>query len=179
MQFFVLFIHGPAAAGKHTIGSLVSERLNLPLFHNHLAVDLVKTLFDFGTEEFIRLREDLWRSSFEAATRTHRSFIFTFQPEVTVDPKLMVKLRSIVEQGGGRVHYVELLCKDDEVERRIGNPSRTKFGKLIDPGIYRELKAQGAFNFPPFPQPLISIDTEQVAPEVAASKIADAVSKIN
>ena len=45
----VFFIFGPAAAGKYTIGKLVSESLALPLFHNHLTVDLVATLFEFGS----------------------------------------------------------------------------------------------------------------------------------
>ncbi len=50
-----VFIHGPAAAGKYTIGSHLSERIGLPFFYNHLTVDLVRTLFEFGTKEFIHL----------------------------------------------------------------------------------------------------------------------------
>ena|GEM_PF-3377967 len=46
----VVFIHGPAASGKHTIGSLLSAATGLLLFHNHFAVNLVKTLFEFGRE---------------------------------------------------------------------------------------------------------------------------------
>jgi hypothetical protein len=69
MSLFVVFIHGPAASGKHTIGNLVSEQLGVPLFHNHLTVDLVGTLFDFGTEAFIELRAEIWRSAFTAAGR--------------------------------------------------------------------------------------------------------------
>jgi len=35
---YVAFIHGPAPAGKHTIGMRLSKETGLPLFHNHLAV---------------------------------------------------------------------------------------------------------------------------------------------
>ncbi|MEJ2087716.1 MAG: AAA family ATPase [Gammaproteobacteria bacterium] len=175
MSFYVVFLHGPAAAGKHTVGTRVSERLGIPLFHNHLTVDLVKSLFEFGTEPFNRLRAQIWRAAFEAASSAKRSFVFTFNPEVTVDPGLIVDLHDTVVSRGGRVHYVALHCSDDEIERRIGNESRRRFGKLIDPGLYRELKAQGGFAFPPLPDPLITIDTEQLGADEAAIRIVGAV----
>jgi len=171
MSFDVIFIHGPAAAGKHTVGSLVSARLDIPLFHNHLTVDLVKTLFDFGTPEFMTLRAEIWRSSFQQAARVRRSFVFTFNPERTVAPSLMTELSDLVTDAGGRVHYVELRCSDAEIERRIDNPSRHRFGKLTDPALYREFKSQGGFEFPEFPAPLVVIDTESMAPEAAAELI--------
>jgi hypothetical protein len=49
----VVFICGPAASGKHTIGARLSRRLSLPLFHNHLTVDLAKMLFEFGTVGYV------------------------------------------------------------------------------------------------------------------------------
>ena len=65
--FTVLFIHGPAAAGKHTVGSRLAELSGLPLFHNHLTVDLVSTLFEFGSDGFVQLRADIWKAAFRAA----------------------------------------------------------------------------------------------------------------
>ena len=60
-----------------SIGAILQSRMGIPLFHNHLAVDLVRTLFEFGTDSFIRLREEIWMSSFSEAARAGRSFIFT------------------------------------------------------------------------------------------------------
>ncbi|MCH9646621.1 MAG: ATP-binding protein [Deltaproteobacteria bacterium] len=171
MGLEVLFLHGPAAAGKHTIGSIVAKRLELPLFHNHLTVDLVKTLFDFGTPEFARMREAIWKLSFQAAAEAGRSFLFTFNPEITVRPELIPELQDLVEERGGKVHYVELLCSDDEVVRRIDNPSRAQFGKLTDPAIFREFKDQGGFDFPPLPSPILTVDTERTMPEESAAAI--------
>ncbi len=59
--------------------------------------------------------------------------------------------------------------------RRIGNQSRRAFGKLTDPAVYRAFKAQGGFDYPPFPEPLISIDTESMQAPEAAGKIVNAV----
>lgn len=175
MTFSVVFIHGPAASGKHTIGSLVSERLGLPLFHNHLTVDLVKALFEFGTEPFTKLRASIWRETFKTACDSQRSFVFTFNPESTVEPSLIDELVSYVDNAGGVVHYVELTCSDKEIVRRIGNESRRKFGKLTDASIYMEFKKAGGFDFPPFPSPLISVDTGITEAEVAAEKIVEAL----
>ena len=55
----VIFIHGPAASGKHTIGAELSRLTGLPLFHNHLAVDTALSLFAFGTPEFKNVRASI------------------------------------------------------------------------------------------------------------------------
>jgi hypothetical protein len=98
----VIFLHGPPAASKYNVGKALSALLGIPLFHNHLTLDLVKALFDFGTPGFVALREQVWRVAFEAAAATGQSFIFTFNPEQTVDPDLIGRLERIIEQGGRR-----------------------------------------------------------------------------
>lgn len=171
----LIFIHGPAAAGKHTIGQLLSEKLSIPLFHNHLVVDVAKSLFDFGDPSFIRIREAMWRLCFEEASKAGKSFIFTFNPERTVDPKLIQDLVDMYANAGGEVIYVELLCSDEEVLRRIDNESRKQFGKLTDGRLYKQFKAGGGFDFPEFPEPLIKIDTEMSFPIESVNRIVKAL----
>jgi cytidylate kinase len=50
-------IHGPVAAGKLTVARELSHLTGFRLFHNHLTVDAVAAVFDFGSEPFILLRE--------------------------------------------------------------------------------------------------------------------------
>lgn len=76
----LLFIYGPVAAGKLTIARLISERTGLPLFHNHIVVDAVATVFPYGSEAFVRLRELFWLETISAAAEAGRSLIFTFAP---------------------------------------------------------------------------------------------------
>ncbi len=179
MTFYVLFIRGPAAAGKHTIGSLVSERLELPLFHNHLTVDLARTLFEFGTPAFVALRAHIWRAAFHAAAAERRSFIFTFNPESPVDPALMEELAETISSASGRVFYVELVCSDEEVVRRIDSPSRHRFGKLTDATVYRAAKAQGRFEVPALPEALARIDTEAGTPQASSEMIVRALERVS
>ncbi len=168
----VIFIHGPAAAGKYTIGSLLSRKLGVPLFHNHLTVDLVSTLFEFGTPEFIKLREEIWLQSFQQAAKADQSFIFTFHPEATVADNTVQRLQACIEENGGQVQYIQLTCSDTEVLQRIANKSRQEFGKLSDPELYKHLRDEGAFEFPPLPTASLRLDTDLISAEEAADQIA-------
>ncbi len=174
----VIFLHGPAAAGKHTIGTVLSTLVDMPLFHNHLVVDAVSALFDFGTEPFIQLREEMWLAAFKVAADASRSFIFTFNPEATVEPGLIKRLDAIVQERGGRIWYVALNASDDAVKARLNSPSRAQFGKLLDAELYATLKRDGRFDFPALPAALISVDTETQAPIESARMIADAYTRV-
>ncbi len=165
----VVFIHGPVASGKRTIGARLSEATGIPLFHNHLTVDLVATLFGLFTEPFIRLRATLWRESFSEAARAGQSFIFTFTPEASVDRGLVDELTRIVEDAGGQVHFVALTCSREKILARLPNPDRSN--KLNDPRVYEEVERDGGFEFPPMPESSVSVDTAAVSPSEAVATI--------
>jgi len=171
----VIFIHGAAASGKHTIGSRLADLTGLPLFHNHLAVDAAKSLFSFGTPAFNEVRAQIWRTAFREAAAARISFIFTFHPEATVEPSLIDELVGSVHAAGGRVHFVALTCAPTTVLRRLGEPSRTNFGKLTDAALYQQLEGQGAFEFPNLPVPLLTINTDEHIPDDSARMIETAV----
>lgn len=167
----VIFIHGPAAAGKFTVGSKLADLTGLPLFHNHLTVDLVLSLFDFGSPGFIELRETLWLNTFRIATSASRSFIFTFHPEATVTPGFVAQAQETVEAGGGKVEFVELLCAPDTVRERLAGADRAAFNKLTDVTLYDQLEAGGSFDYPKLPDASITIDTGAMGPDQAAAAI--------
>lgn len=174
----VIFIFGPAASGKYTIGTLVSERLGIPLFHNHLTVDLVSSLFEFGTPGFVKLREQIWLESFKEAAIADQSFVFTFHPEASVANDMLPRLESCIEENGGEVQYIELVCSDTEVLNRINSESRQNFGKLTDAEFYKQLQQNGAFEFSALPEPLLRIHSDQVSAEEAAEQIAGRLSSL-
>lgn len=97
----LLFLYGPVASGKLTIGRLVAERTGIPLFHNHLIVDAVSAVFPFGSEPFVRLREGFWLEMMGAAAQAGRSLIFTFTPEPTVAEDFPERARSGSPQPAG------------------------------------------------------------------------------
>jgi hypothetical protein len=168
----LVFIHGPAAVGKLTVARELAALTGFRLFHNHLTVDLVSSLFAFGTPSFVNLREEIWLAAFSEAARNNLSLIFTFNPERTVREKFIQDATDAVESSGGRVAFVELTCSETELERRMEDPSRKEFGKLASLEQYRSLKSAGAFEFPGLPSEL-SVDTTNQAPGVTAQVIND------
>lgn len=160
----VVFIYGPAASGKHTIGSLVAEELGIPLFHNHLTVDLALALFDFGTTPFRALRASIWSDAFRAAAEVGRSFVFTFHPEATVDPALVDGLIGTIEDAGGSVLLVELVCPRETVLERLDSESRHAFGKMTDRDLYEEIESRGGFEFAGLGEADLQVDTSRHTP---------------
>src|SRR3712207_7208112 len=80
----LVFLHGPAGAGKLTTARAVERLVGYPVFHNHLVVDMLTTFFPFGSPAFVRLREEFWLAVFAEAAKVGRSLTFTFTPEATV-----------------------------------------------------------------------------------------------
>jgi hypothetical protein len=171
MELF--FLHGPAAAGKLTVARELATLTGFRLFHNHLVVDALTAVFDFGTEPFIRLREQWWLSVFREAAQRDVSLIFTFVPERTVSPTFVSETLKAVEAAGGRVRFVALTCPMEEVERRLESLSRAAFGKLRSRELLRSLQQSGAFTYPPLPDSGLSIDTSQCSPPEAVRRIRD------
>jgi hypothetical protein len=169
----LLFLHGPAAVGKLTVARELAHMTGFRLFHNHLIVDALTAVFDFGTEPFIMLREQVWTDIFREAAQRNVSLIFTFAPERTVGPFFIQHTIDAVESAGGRVLFVALTCPIDELERRMESASRAAFGKLQSVALFRELQQTGTFVYPQLPDSRLSIDTSRMSPHEAANKICD------
>lgn len=168
----LIFVHGPPAAGKLTVARVLSERTGLPVFHNHLVVDAVGSVFAFGSEPFVRLREQWWLAAFEQAARIDRSLIFTFAPEPTVAPDFPERARQLVEAAGGRVSFVAIDVSPQEQEKRLVDPRRAAFGKLTSVALLRELRSQFDACAAAMPASAVRIDTGAMSPDDAAGAIA-------
>lgn len=169
----LIFLHGLPGVGKLTVAQELAKLTGYKVFHNHLAVDLVTSVFEFGNPNFVRLRETIWLEVFAAAQREKLpGLIFTFAPERTVRPTFIEQVNELVAGDGGEVVFVELSCAEAEIERRIVEPSRAQFGKLSSLELFRELKTSGAFSYPEMPDSSLTIDTTSVSPTNAATRIA-------
>lgn len=51
----LVFVVGPPAVGKMTVGRELAARTGLVLFHNHHTIDLVLRFFPYGTPPYQRL----------------------------------------------------------------------------------------------------------------------------
>ncbi len=167
----LVIIHGPPAAGKHTVGAEIARRTGFKLFHNHVTIDCVKSVLEFGGPEFWSLNTLIRVAIIAAAARQNISVIHTFCYEYAADDEQFAELVAAAEDNGGEVHIVLLRCDPDERKRRIGNESRVRIGKLTDPdsvdrpGKIIELSK-------PFPgRETLIIDTTRTSPDATASQI--------
>ena len=167
----LIFIHGPAAAGKLTVARELQKITGLPVFHNQLVVDALTPVFPFGSPQFVRLREVMWLAVFREAARSGRSITFTFVPEKTVTESFVREAVNAVHAEGGRIVFVELTCPASVQEERIEAASRTEFGKIRSVKELRELRASGAFEVGSLPDSGLTIDTSKIGAAEAAQKI--------
>ncbi|MGA8940483.1 MAG: AAA family ATPase [Acidobacteriaceae bacterium] len=172
----LLWIYGLPATGKHTVAQHLAALTGYKLFHNHLAVDLLLSVFDFGSEPFINLREQIWLSVFEQAAATNLpGLIFTFAPERTVRPSFIPTALSLLASHNATVDFVELTCPLRELKQRLDNPSRQRFQKLTSTELFDQLHANGVFDTTHMPPPRLTIDTSHHTPEAVAAHISEAL----
>ncbi|MBC7929739.1 MAG: AAA family ATPase [Rubrivivax sp.] len=165
----LIFLHGLPGVGKLTVARGVAELTGFKVFHNHLAVDLVQSLFEFGSPPFVELRETIWLAAFSQAVEAELDgLIFTFAHDRTVREGFIGSVRKVVEATGGEVLFVELKCSPEELEARLAHPSRRSFGKLASVEQFRELSEAGAFACPDALADRLVLDTTGVsAPDAA------------
>lgn len=175
----LIFIYGFPAVGKLTVARELARLTKFPLFHNHLVVDVVLSLFEFGTPPFVELREKIWLDMFKKASEVRLpGLIFTFAFDRSVTRAFIGNLQRAVEANDGEILFVELTCESDELEKRITDPSRQKFGKLSSLEQYRELNAAGAFVDPGIPRGGLSIDVTTREPRETAKLIAQGLNLV-
>ena len=169
----LVFLHGMPGVGKLTIARELATLTGFKLFHNHLTVDLVLSLFEFGSAPFVKLRERIWLEAVaEACDARFEGMIFTFAFEKTVRDEFVPSVVTLMESRGGEVIFVNVHCDPEALERRITDPGRAKFGKLTSLELFRQLNNDGTFATPNYLSDRITVDTTNLSPTEAAQKIA-------
>ncbi|MDE3201541.1 MAG: AAA family ATPase [Acidobacteriota bacterium] len=170
----LIFLFGIPATGKLTVGQELASLTGYKLFHNHLAIDLLLSVFEFGSPGFVELREMIWLSVFRTACAEDiPGLIFTFATEATVRPQFINETIKTVSEAGGSVEFVELTCPIDQLRSRIDSESRRGYQKLTSVELFDQLHREGTLTSFPMPQPIFSIDTNQCTPAEAAHRITE------
>jgi hypothetical protein len=134
----LLFIIGPPAVGKMTVGHEVAARTGFKLFHNHHTIDLALRFFEFGTPPFQRLVGEFRRRIFEeVAASDLPGLVFTYVWAFDDEPDAAAGEAGseIFRARGGRVSFVELEATQQERLRR----NETEF-RLAEKVFKRDLE---------------------------------------
>ena len=183
MQSTLVFLIGPPAVGKMTVGLELSALTGIPLFHNHLSIEAVLPIFEFGTEPFNRLVSGFRDQMFiEVAESDLPGLIFTYvwafdQPEGL---SFINEQKAVFESRGGRAVFVELwadlemrLTRNRTELRLAAKPSKRDVEesekRLLRADQEYQLVSEGSFPFPGH----LWIDTTRLSPRVVAERIVD------
>ncbi len=166
----LVFIYGPPAAGKLTVGQEIAEQTGFRLFHNHLTIELAREIFEdrkIREEVVEKLRLDV----IEAAARADVSPIFTMVYGQEVDDEYVAEIVTGVERSGGAVCFVQLTPPPEELEKRVGLRSRKNFSKIKDVDTLHDvLKEHQLYGPVPYSHNL-QIDNTKLSPSDAAKTI--------
>ena len=173
----LVVLAGLPGVGKLTVGRALADVTGYRLFHNHLTVDLALSLFEFGSQPFIELREEIWLAAIERAFGAGlEGVVFTLAYDRTVRDRFVDQIQKIGLLSGGTVRFVELTCKREELERRLVQPSRAEFGKLRSVKQLRNLYQMGAFDGPQLPPDRLLVETTGRSADGVAVQIVNELS---
>lgn len=125
----LLFIYGSPAVGKLTVANEIAAVTGFKVFHNHLSIDCVVPVFDFGTTSFFKLVELIRVETIREAARENVDLIYTFCYAKGSDEAHVEKIARAVEENGGEVYFVLLKAERRELDKRVTEESRKKMGK--------------------------------------------------
>ncbi len=172
MQMIILY--GPPGVGKLTVARELATRTGYRVLHNHLTVDLVTSLFPFGSPEMWRLVKNFRLDMLAAAAESDlEGVIFTFVYGLGHDDEMMARFIETVESRDGRVTLVLLTADREIVLDRTEHESRAAFGKLRDREIARDLMNRETLDAPYPHRPSLVIDNTHLAPAEVADRIAN------
>lgn len=174
------YLYGPPAVGKLTVATELQRLTSFQLFHNHLTVNAVRSVFEFGTAPFREVVHRIRLDVFETAARNGINVIFTNNSVWAVpDGRSLFTAFAQdalerVEAAGGCVLFVQLTAPAEALEARVGSQWRRDHGKLLEVERLREMLT--LLDTEPLHPGDLVIDTSLASPEEAAAKIAAACS---
>jgi shikimate kinase len=175
----LIFIYGPPAVGKTTVGGKLAELTGYRFFFNHLTVPAAKAIFPHAnmlneSKDYRSLLIQLRLDSIAAAAKAGADIIFTAAYSGAIDDTFVADFVEIVTSHGGEVHFVQLSAPPEILKQRVGNPSRQELhlGKMTSPEhLQQVLEARDMYASVKYPE-ILKLDTVHLEPEAVAERIA-------
>jgi hypothetical protein len=123
----LICVTGPPAVGKMTVGRAVCDLTGFRLFHNHMSIEPLLGVYDFGTPSFHRINSMIRREVIaESVVAALPGLVFTFAIDVD-NPRDLAQLQELVEpveRAGAPIDVVELYAPQHVRLAREGGADR-------------------------------------------------------
>lgn len=163
-----------------TVGRTLADRIDYPLFHNHISIEVALRFFDFGTEGFNRISSTIRKTVFDTIADSQLpGLIFTWAWAFNEDDdRITVEwwTNRWIEKTSGQVYFLELAASEEARRERNRHPDRlAEKPSKRDIGRSEKLRrahdtqyqfnSDGAF---PLAFPHLCVDNTQMLPDQVA-----------
>jgi len=167
----LIFIYGAPAVGKLTVATALSQLIGYKIFHSHLSADFVMSLFSWDHPQRRRLTEKFRIEMIGAGAKEGVNIIFTYGAVGEKFNAFVSKIITVVEQNGGEVCFVKLICDREILMKRVLHPSRMNHNKITTREELEEKLKEVDYS-QDFPhKPSFSINTTSFSPQKTAQSI--------
>ena len=166
-----VFLIGPPAVGKLTVGHLLSQGTGFPLYDNAKSIDTATLLFKYGTEDFRKFRDELRFSFYSKATTSCVTGLISSCCLARSSWPYIRRVEALLSANSWRTSYFLLTADDTTIQSRAEFPDRQQKVALTAPTSIKDWLAK---NWPPtFPKgiDIQQIDTSNVTASDTATRI--------
>lgn len=179
----LIFLLGPPAVGKMTVGQALVQKVDYKLFHNHHSIELALELFWHGSPEFKAINEGIRQLVFNTCAKSEniKGLIFTLVMAFNEqsDWDYLAAIQEKFEANDWTIYFVELTASLEVRLARNKTPNRLQHkaskrnlvqsekGILADEKAYRLTTNEGEFKAANY----IKIDTTDKSAEAVATLI--------
>lgn len=171
----LIFLYGPPAVGKQTVGEELARQLGYKILDNHKSVEMLRQLFPFEDPELNVIRRRLQAKfrleMFEEAAKAGVDFVTTC---ATAGPQHFDFYRQIVqlvEKHGGHVLFAQLAPRREVMLERVTEDSRKGIKVETQEHLLQLLEREPEL-FDKFPdREHLTLDNSSLSPAEAATKI--------
>lgn len=179
----LVFIYGPPASGKTTIGRILAHQTKYDFFFNHATTSAARAIFPdrhnpLYADKYSDLLKALRLDGIAAAADANLDIIFTLAYSGSVDDVFVAAIVKTIKEHGGTTHFVQLDTPDAILFERVDDPTRRRLGKVINPDRLKELLTSRDMRAQVPYDGILHIDTTLHTPKQSARKIIDTFSLV-
>lgn len=167
----LILLYGPPAAGKLTVAKELAKLTEISLFHSHMILNDLASIFGYDSPERRKLEVEFKRRILEEVVASDKNLITT--GSVTRENKEYYNwLINLVKKVGGKVFLVRFTADRDVLHQRVKHESRAE--KINSPEKLDQFLKMYPENLEKFGEgEQFVLDTSELTPQESAKQIAD------